>query len=310
MVKVLIIGDLPEASRKLIRGVFPAEWAICFASPGEAGAELGDADILIPEHLRVDEALLRLAPRLRLVQTGAGYDNVDLAACARAGVPVCNAAGVNADAVAEHVMAFLLCWTKSLLPLDRAMKAHRDVREIAYAGGELAGKTIGIVGLGAIGRRVAGYCGAFHMRVLGASRSPFVLEGVEQVEPERLFRESDFVSLHVPLTEETRHSIDARVFSLMKPDAVLINTSRGAIVKETDLISALREKRIGGACLDVQEEEPLPPDHPLRDLENVILTPHTAGLPDGVHFHRKRYAFFLRNIEKVLRGEAPENRLN
>ena len=308
--KVLIIGEHPPLSRQRIREVFPTEWELCFAAPAEADAELSDAVVLLPEHLRVDAELLRKAPRLRLVQTGAGYDNIDLEACTRAGVQVCNAAGVNAAAVAEHVMALLLCRTKDLLFLDKGMKAHLPVRELEYTGGELAGKTIGIVGLGAIGRRVAALCLAFGMRVLAYNRSPFSMDGVEAADLDRLYRESDVISLHVPLTEATRHMIDARALARMKPDALLITTARGALVDEEALVRALREGRIGGACLDVFETEPLPPEHPFRDLENVILTPHTAGLPDGPGFHRKRYAFFVSNIEKLLRGEAPENRLN
>ena len=308
--KVLIIGEQSPSTRQRIRELFPAQWELCFSSLAEAERELADAEVLLPEHLRVDEALLRKAPRLKLVQTGAGYDNIDLEACTRAGVQVCNAAGVNADAVAEHVLALLLCRYKNLLPLDGGMKAHREVRTLDYAGGELAGKTIGLVGLGAVGKRVAALCRAFGMRVLAYTRSPFSLEGVEAAELDRLLCESDVVSLHVPLTEATRHLIDARALARMKPDALLINTARGAVVDEAALIRALRERRIGGACLDVFETEPLPPEHPLRDLDNVILTPHTAGLPDGPGFHRKRYAFFVRNIEKVLRGETPESRLN
>lgn len=308
--KVLIIGEHPPLSRQRIRELFPPQWEICFSPLAEADAQLHDAEVLLPEHLRVDEALLRRAPRLRLVQTGAGYDNVDLEACTRAGVQVCSAAGVNAGAVAEHVMALLLCRTKDLLYLDAGMKAHREVRALEYTGGELAGKTIGIVGLGAVGRRVAALCLAFGMRVLAYKRSPFSMDGVEAAALDRLYRESDIISLHVPLTEATRHMIDARALARMKPEALLINTARGALVDEDALIEALREGRIGGACLDVFETEPLPPDHPLRDLENVILTPHTAGLPDGPGFHRTRYAFFVSNIEKLLRGETPENRLN
>ena len=156
--KVLVIGEHPLRSQRQIREVFPAQWEICFSPLAGADAELHDAEVLLPEHLRIDGALLRKAPLLRLVQTGAGYDNVDLEACTRAGVQVCNAAGVNAGAVAEHVMALLLCRTKDLRYLDSGMKAHREVRELEYTGGELAGKTIGIVGLGAIGRRVAALC--------------------------------------------------------------------------------------------------------------------------------------------------------
>ena len=307
--KTLIIGFFPEEVREKIRSCFPVGWDLRIAAPEEAARELAEAEILIPEHLSVDEALLDRAPRLRFVQTGAGFDNVDLAACARRGITVCGAPGINAGAVAEHVMAFLLCWYKNLLYLDGSLKAHRAVPELCYTGAELAGKTIGIVGLGHVGRRLAALCHAFGMRVLGCSR---IAEGVPGVEPcgmDVLLRKSDIVSLHVPLSEETRGLIDAAALEKMKPDALLVNSSRGAVVDEAALIRALREGAIAGACLDVYAEEPLPVDSPLRELPNVILTPHTAGFPDGVGFHRRRYAFFAENICRFVAGEVPDGRM-
>ena len=307
---VVIAGVFPQSSRERIAACFPAGWQLRIVEPAELPRELADAEVLIPEHVPVDAALLEKAPKLRLVQTGAGYDNVDLAACtARAG-QVCSAPNVNADAVAEHVMAFLLCWYKNILPLDRFLKSRAPESELFYVGAELSEKTIGIVGMGNVGKKLAACCGAFHMRVLGCSRHPFTLEGVEPRDLTDLCRESDVISLHVPLTADTRHLIGAEALGLMKPDALLINTARGAVIDEAALVEALRQRRIGGACLDVFEDEPLPVDSPLRELENVILTPHTAGLPDGVKFHKKRCAYFIRNIERILNGEPPEGRVN
>lgn len=223
---------------------------------------------------------------------------------------VCCAAGVNANAVAEHVMALILCWYKNIVKLDGYLKAHGDESGLAYAGGELSGKTIGIVGMGHVGKALAGYCRAFGMKVLGYSRTPFAIDGVEQRDWEGLCRESDMISLHVSLNESTRHMINADALAAMKPDAVLINTSRGAVVDEKQLVEALRHGGIGGACLDVFEDEPLRRDHPLRDLKNVILTPYTAAYPDGLRYHKKRYAFYVGNIERMMRGEIPECCLN
>jgi len=307
-VKIAVIGSYPEASRQSIRSVFPEGWSVRFAPGPEAASVLSDADVLLPEHLRVDAALLRRAPRLRLVQTGAGFDNVDLAACAAQGVWVCNAPGVNAQAVAEHVMAFLLAWYKNIPYLDRFMKDGEE--SLRYTGGELYGKTAGVIGLGAIGGTVSRLCAAFGMEVLGYSRTPEDLLSVKQVGLEELYRRSDVVTVHVPLTAETRRMVGAEAFSLMKPDALLVNTSRGAVVNEAELVHALRTHAIGGACLDVFEEEPLSPDSPLRTLPNVLLSPHTAGFPDGVQFHRARYAFFLRNIQRVMAGQVPDHALN
>lgn len=308
--KVVIAGAFPESTKARIRECFPPGWKVAICRPEEAERELWDAEVLIPEHIAVGTALLKKAPQLKLVQTGAGYDNVDLAACTCAGVQVCNASGINAAAVAEHVMALILCWYKNIARLDYSMKIEPDRGVPEYFGAELSEKTLGVVGLGHVGKRLASYAKAFDMRVLGYSYRPVEPDGVECCDLERLYRESDIVSLHVPLKEETEHMINAAVFARMKSDALLVNTSRGAIVEEADLIEALQRGTIGGACLDVFEEEPLRSDSPLRQLENVILTPHTAGLPDGVKFHRKRYEFFAHNIENLLRGESPECKVN
>ena len=308
--KVVIIGFFPEAAKDRILESFPCAWDIRIVSPDKVEQELADADVLIPEHIRIDDEILQKAPKLKLVQTGAGYDNVDLNACTMHGVQVCNAAGVNANAVAEHVMAFILCWYKNIVKLDRFLKMDSDEGGLSYCGAELSEKTIGLVGFGHVGKKVAEYCNAFHMNVLVYSRKPTDAAGIEQRDLNSLVRDSDIVSLHVPLNESTRHMINADVLSKMKSDAVLINTSRGGVVDEPQLLHALQKGLIGGACLDVFEDEPLRPDHPFRSLENVILTPHTAGLPDGVKYHRKRYEFFVRNIERVMNNEIPDCRLN
>nr|WP_326126595.1 NAD(P)-dependent oxidoreductase [uncultured Oscillibacter sp.] len=308
--KIVIIGVFPEKTREHIRGSFPADWELHIVRPEDAGPFLGDADAVIPEHISVDGPFLSRAPKLRLVQTGAGYDNVDIAECTRRGIQVCNAAGINAAAVAEHTMALILCWYKNIPYLDTFVKTGGPESELDYAGSELLGKTIGIVGLGRVGQRVAACCQAFGMNVLGHSRHPVLTPGIRRVELERLYEESDIVTVHVPLLPETRHLIDAGAFSRMKPDALFVNTARGAVVEEDCLVDALRTHRIGGACLDVYEQEPLAKDHPLRSLSNVILTPHTAGYPDGVSYHRRRYAFFAANIQKLMSGSRPDCALN
>ena len=284
--KVVITGFFPETAKDRIRGSFPRVWDVKIVLPDEAEQELTDADVLIPEHIRIDEGILQKAPKLKLVQTGAGYDNVDVNACTRHGVQVCNAAGVNANAVAEHVMALILCWYKNILKLDKFLKADSDEGELNYFGAELSDKTIGLVGFGHVGKKVAEYGNAFHMKVLVYSHRP------------------------TDAAESTRHMINADVFSKMKSDSVLVNTSRGGVIDEPQLLQALEKGLIGGACLDVFEEEPLRRDHPFRRMENVIVTPHTAGLPDGVKYHKKRYAFFVKNIERVMKGETPECRIN
>ena len=308
--KIVIIGFFPDAAKDRILESFPSTWTVRIVMPDEAEQELTDADVLIPEHILINDEILQKAPKLKLVQTGAGYDNVDLCACTMHGVQVCNAAGVNANAVAEHVMAFILCWYKNIVKLDRFLKMDSDEGGLSYCGAELAEKTIGLVGFGHVGKKVAEYCNAFHMNVLVCSRKPTGAAGIEQRDLDSLVRDSDIVSLHVSLNESTRHMINADVLAKMKADAVLINTSRGGVIDEPQLLHVLEKGLIGGACLDVFEDEPLHLDHPFRSLENVILTPHTAGLPDGVKYHRKRYEFFVRNIERVMNNEIPDCRLN
>lgn len=307
---LLIIGDYPVATQARMRVVFPAEWQLTIAAPDACAPHLADAEAVIPEHVLVDDAFLAQAPRLRFVQVGAGYDNVDLAACSRRGVQVCNAAGLNAGAVAEHVMALLLCHYKNICPLNQVMHTGGTSPLPDYRGGELAGRTLGLVGLGHIGRAVAARAQSFGLRLLGWSYRPIQVPGVTPVSLPQLFTESDIVSLHVPLTDDTRHLIDDAALAQMKPGALLINTARGGLIDEAALVRALQRGTLSGACLDVFAEEPLPADSPLRQLDNVILTPHTAGYPDGPKFHAKRIAYFAANIQRWLAGDEPQGKLN
>ncbi len=307
---LVIIGRFPADTDTQIRAFFPADWEVSITESNLAGPYLQNADALIPEHIPIGPSFLDKAPKLRMIQTGAGYDNVDLAECTRRSILVCSAAGVNTAAVAEHTMALILGWFKNIVYLDSFLKAHRDSRELRYSGGELCGKTAGIIGLGAIGQRVSSLCRAFGMNVLGYTRHPKSVQGVEAVSLDELLARSDVVSIHVPATPETRHMIGRQAFQKMKPSAVLVNTARGAVVHEEALIEALSDHQIAGACLDVFEEEPLPQASRLRELPNVILTPHTAGYPDGVKLHEKRYSFFSSNIRQAWSGEMPANLLN
>lgn len=307
---LLIIGDYPVATQARMRAAFPTEWQLTIAAPAACALHLADAEVVIPEHVLVDDAFLAQAPRLRFVQVGAGYDNVDLAACSRRGVQVCNAAGLNADAVAEHVMALLLCHYKNICPLNQFMHTGGSAPLPDYRGGELAGRTLGLVGLGHIGRAVAARAQAFGLRLLGWSYRPIQVPGVTPVSLPQLFTESDIVSLHVPLTDDTRHLIDDAALAQMKPGALLINTARGGLIDEAALVRALQRGTLSGAGLDVFAEEPLPAESPLRQLDNVILTPHTAGYPDGPKFHAKRIAYFAANIQRWLSGEQLQGKLN
>ncbi len=250
------------------------------ASREELARRLEDAVALINvrSSVRFDEPLLAQLPELRLISiVGTGLDNVDLAAAGRYGVAVCNTPGENARSVAEHTIALMFAVARRIPLMDRELRAGRWEH---HFGIELEGKTLGIIGLGNIGRLVAKLGNGLGMRVVAWSFTRDEARardcGVELVEREELLRRSDVVSLNIPATPESRNIVGARELSLMSPRAILINTGRGALVDEAALIEALRSGRLGGAGLDVFVQEPLPPDSPLLALENIVLTPHAA----------------------------------
>jgi D-3-phosphoglycerate dehydrogenase len=311
--KILIVGYFTQISKSNIIKHFPKDWDIVIVPPGkEMLHHVEDCQVIIPEHIKVDHNLLSKAKNLKLVQTGAGYDNVDIDACTQFGIWAANAAGVNAQAVAEHVMALILSYYKNIPFLDAFMKNRIDEKQLDYTGSELKGITIGIIGFGAIGKKVAEFCRVFDMNVLAYARNAVVQSDgfVKMTDYDNLVSESDIVTVHTSLNPQTKQLIDKEVFKKMKNTALFINTARGGIVNEKDLIDALKNGDISGACLDVFEAEPLSTDSELRSLSNVILTPHTAGMPDGLKFHKKRYDFFVSNINRVENGEEPESKLN
>jgi D-3-phosphoglycerate dehydrogenase len=214
--------------------------------------------------------------RLRLVSVwGTGTDNIDLAAAAKRRVTVTNTPGVSAFSVAEHALALMLAVARRIPAQDGAVRGGAWPRG---QGVELRGKTLGIVGLGAIGRRFAELGRAIGMRVVAWTMHPDAALGFELVELDELLRSSDVVSLHVRLSPQTAGMVGPREFGLMKQSAILVNTARGPIVDETAMLEALASKRIAGAGLDVFTAEPLPAGHPLAKLPNVVLTPHSAGI--------------------------------
>lgn len=311
--KILIVGYFTETSKLHIINHFPEDWDIVILPPGkEMLHHIEDCQVIIPEHIRVDSSLLSIAKKLKLVQTGAGFDNVDIDACTKFGIWVANAAGVNSQAVAEHVMALILSYYKNIPFLDSFMKNKLDENQLDYTGSELKDKTIGIIGLGAVGKKVAEFCKVFDMNVLAYARNTVVQSDcfVKMTDFDTLISTSDIVSVHVSLNQQTKQLINKTVFKKMKNTALFINTARGGIVNERDLIDALKNRDISGACLDVFEYEPLPIDSELRNFSNMILTPHTAGMPDGLKFHKKRYDFFMNNIKLIENGEEPESKLN
>lgn len=256
----------------------------------------------------VDEALLDQAPKLKVVSNMAvGVDNVDLAACTRRGIPVGHTPGVLTEGTADLTMALLLVVAR------RLPEASRDAREgrwtawkpTQWLGADFRGATLGIVGLGKIGSAVARRARPFGVRLVYASRSakPELEEelGMVRLSLEELLRESDFVSLHVPLTAETRGLIDAAALKKMKSTAILINVARGPVVDHEALYEALREDWIAAAGLDVTDPEPLPADNPLYELDNCFIVPHIGS---ATHDTRRRMAELA--CENLLAGLAGE----
>jgi len=269
---------------------------------------LGDARaILVRNMTPIDRELLAAAPRLEVVgRIGVGMDTLDVAAINERGVVICYPSEENAVSVAEHVFALLLALARKIVVADRAVREGRWPRE-ECTGVELYGKTMGVLGLGRIGFRVATRARAFGMRVLGydpylRQHSPAVTEASAiLLELDDVLRNSDFISIHLPLTAETRGLINRRRLRMLKPTALLINTARGAIVDEAALVAALRDGRLAGAALDVREQEP-PPSSPLHEMANVVLTPHIASWTREAQERVVRTV--AEDVDRVLRGEA------
>ncbi|HUQ76673.1 MAG TPA: hydroxyacid dehydrogenase [Burkholderiales bacterium] len=236
--------------------------------------------------------LIEQLPQLLLVCSfGAGYDTVDVDACTRAGIPVVNQAGGNAEGVAEHALGLMLVLLKRIPEAHAGLKAGMQGRKEAFMGRELIGRTVGIVGLGHVGSRIAQLVRFLNCRVL--AHDPYLdaatckARGAEKVELAQLLAESDVVSVHCPLTKDTRGLFDAKAFAAMRRGAIFVTTARGSIHDETALHEALVSGQIGGAGLDVWAKEPPRPEHPLLSHPAVLASPHTAGV---THESRERVA--------------------
>lgn len=309
------IGSLDtwdDAVRAVISSEVPPGFSIAFATSHEPDEQMRiarDSDVLIVGWPEVTAAMMAGAPRLRMIQKwGIGVDRIDLAAAEREGIIVAIAAGSNAHAVAEHAVMLMLAVYRKLPLVDSALRdgtwLFTKMRSRCL---QLRGKTIGLVGFGNIGRAVARKLRGFDVHVVyyDPRRAPAALEqelGARFVSFAELLAQSDIVSLHCPGGAETRDMIDAQALAAMKPGAVLINTARGEIVNEGALADALRGGPLFGAGLDVYEPEPTREGFPLLDLDNVVLTSHTAGSVWDNVANVAQHCFG--NIRKVLNGEA------
>lgn len=277
------------------------EYTVYDSTPPELVSErLSGTDIVLTNRVKITSDLLDSCKSIKFVTAlGTGYDMIDVRACRERGVEVCNAPGYSTDSVAQLAFSLLLALTNDLNGFRRIVRdgGWTGVPGIAYQKipcMELAGKTVGIYGCGAIGIRFGELCRAFGMRVLAYRRSavPGISDGIEYTDSETLLSESDFVSLHCPLTDETRGLVSSAFIAKMKRGAYLINTSRGAVVNENDLAKALTDGTLAGAALDVMCKEPPEQDNPLIGLENCIITPHCAWVTPEA---RKRLLSILEN---------------
>jgi len=289
--------ELPPSRQEILRGVRAVDGLLCLLTD------------------RIDAGIMDAAgPELRVISNHAvGVDNVDVAAATARGIPVGNTPGILTDATADMAFALLLAAGRRVVEGDRLVKTGgwKTWGPGFMLGADLAGATLGIVGFGRIGRAVARRASGFGMRILfndpsQASPEPGVTAA--QVDLATLLKESDFVSLHTPLTNETRGLINAVTLRNMKPTAVLVNTSRGPVVDQEALIDALSAKRIFAAALDVTVPEPLPADHPLLSLDNCIVVPHIASASWQTRQLMSRMA--AENLIAGLKGERLPNCAN
>lgn len=271
---------------------------------------IGDADYLILFPSRVEDDALRAASQLKLIQlVSAGFDQMNLDLCRELGVPIANNGGANAIDVAEHTFTLILGVYRRLREVDHNVRTNQwraiDTGLSTYT---IHNKTVGIIGMGKIGQEVAKRLQGWGAKVLYHDAyvpQEVVAElGVTSVSLPELLQSSDIVTLHVPLNDSTHHLIGAAELAQMRDTAILINTCRGPVVDEAALIEALRGGQIRGAGLDVLESEPPAADNPLLEMENVLLTPHSAGITYDTW--RRRGQFIFENLQRVEAGERPQ----
>lgn len=314
---VLLDMTTPERADRL-RALLPDGFALTHGTArGDAHLQeiIADADYAIAGQVAVSGAVLRAAKKLKLLHKwGVGYDNIDIATARELGIRVARTTGSNAVPVAEFALGLMLSSLRFIA------YGHQELKKGNWATGKLpgdtfmlSGKTVGIVGFGAIGQNVAKLLKGFGCRMLYSKRNPLPAEeeaalGVAHAPLSRILAEADVVSLHCPLTPETSNLIDAAAFKAMKKTAVLVNVARGGVVDEAALVEALRSREIAGAAMDVFSVEPLPPDSDLLTLDNLVVTPHLAAIAADNFAPTVRRMFA--NIAHVSRGEQiPEGDL-
>jgi D-3-phosphoglycerate dehydrogenase / 2-oxoglutarate reductase len=316
MARILVAEPIAEAGRDVLAAAHEVSVRAGLSREALLSglAEAGGWDgLVVRSQTRVDTELLQAAaPRLSVIGVASvGTDRIDLAAATRAGVMVVNAPTGNTIAAAEHTMAVMLALLRHVPAADASVRAGEWERG-RYTGAELRHKTLGIIGLGKIGSKIAAFGRLLDMRVLacGLTLTPerATAAGATMVPLDTLLRDSDVVSVNLRLSDKTRGFLGARHLALMKPTAFLINSARGPIVDEAALVAALRERRIAGAALDVYDQEPLPAGHPMMALDNAVLTPHSGFVTAETYA-----SFFGGAVDQILAfldGKTPPRALN
>ena len=313
MRKVTVLCSLPMDTSG---AVMLAAVANIVVAPDQSAASLyqtiGDADILVVRSQLPADLFDRPNRLMGVVRHGTGLDLIPVASATAHGIPVANVPGVNSQAVVEYCVASFLALARGFARMEQTLHSEgwASARAFTSTASEIAGKTVGIVGLGAIGASLAHVCKhGFGMRVLGYQRNAANIPSfVEPADLDTLFRASDFISLNCPLTAATRHLVNAERLRSMKKNAVLVNAARGPVIDEMALAQALQERWIKGAAVDVFAEQPLRADHPFMALDNIILTPHVAALT--VESSKKMGVGTARQILQLLNDERPEFLVN
>lgn len=326
-VKVAILTSQPRVEKYYDLTTLPDNWELIFFSADFTEEEVlcraGDADFIFADAIApVSRNLIEGMPNLKMIHSeGVAYNRYDLEAARERGIYVCNNAAANSASVAEHTVLLMLALNSRLMEGDQMVRRGQQIqtktRYILEGIPELYACHVGLVGFGAIGQATARLLMAFGCRVsyCAAHRKPELEESmkVQWLEGEEIAAQCDIVSLHLPVTSQTTHLVDARFLARMKPTALLINTARGEIVDQQALASALEEGRIAGAGLDTLSPEPVRPDNPLLHLSpqasaRVIFSPHVAGTTRSVFYNIHRFVW--ENIQKCARGERPDNIVN
>ncbi|RJR38325.1 MAG: hydroxyacid dehydrogenase [Desulfobacteraceae bacterium] len=324
MNKILLVEHIHSAGEALLE----SEAQIVQPNPQNAIGIMeiiGDCDGLVVRNTKITRQVLEAAPRLRVIgRHGVGYDTIDVAAATEMNIPVVYTPAANTESVAEIAMGFIICLGRKLVQAHTAMRSGQLISDTftlsvmsqkrGLANADLQGKTLGVIGVGRIGSLTSRKAiAAFNFRVLGydpyVDGSTLAGYGVQKVDKlEEMLPQCDFVTLHCPGGAETRHMINERTLSLMKPTAFVLNTARGTVIHEASLIKALQEGKIAGAAIDVYDPEPPRADNPLLHMENVIVTPHYCAMTEESLYNMA--TMVARGVLDGLKGKRPEYLVN